>query len=78
MLEELQALARSRGVEFKKDLFEQDLRFIKAFMKATIGRSLWGNEGSARVMLKEDTQFQKAVTLFGEAEKMARAYTSLK
>jgi carboxyl-terminal processing protease len=78
MLEDLQAIARSRGVEFKKDLYEEDLRFIKAFTKATIARSLWGNEGSARVMLQEDTQFQKAVTLFGEAEKMARAYTSLK
>jgi carboxyl-terminal processing protease len=71
MLEEIQAIAKSKGIEFKKDLYEKDLRFIKVFAKAYIARGLWGNEGSARVMLREDAQFKKATGLFPEAEKIA-------
>jgi carboxyl-terminal processing protease len=72
MLEELQSLAKSKGVELNKELYEKDLKFIKALTKAYIGRSLFGNEGSARVMLDVDNQFQKAMTLFPEAEKIAK------
>lgn len=78
MLDELLALAKSKEVEFKKDLYEKDLKYIKAFTKAYIGRSLFGNEGSARTMLTVDMQFQKAVTLFPEAEKISKNLSSLK
>ncbi len=78
MLEQLLAIAKLNKVEFKKDLYEKDLRYIKAFTKAYIARSLWGNEGSARVMLNEDTQFKKAMTLFPEAEKIAKNLSSLR
>jgi carboxyl-terminal processing protease len=78
MLEEVRAVAEVKKVEFKQDQYEKDLHYIKAFTKAYIGRSLWGNEGSARVMLGEDNQFRKAMTLFPEAEKIARNITSLK
>jgi carboxyl-terminal processing protease len=78
MLEEVRAVAQAKKIEFKQDLYDKDLRYIKAFTKAYIGRSLWGNEGSARVMLAEDTQFRKAMTLFPEAEKIARNISSLK
>jgi carboxyl-terminal processing protease len=78
MLEELQVVAKARGVEFNKELYEKDLRYIKAFTKAFIARGLWGNEGSARVMLKEDSQFRKVLGLFPEAERLSRSLTSLK
>jgi carboxyl-terminal processing protease len=78
MLQEVLAVAHSKKVEFKQDLYDKDIRYIKAFTKAFIGRNVWGNEGSARVMLAEDTQFGKAMTLFPEAERMARNITSLK
>lgn len=78
MLEEFLALAKSKGVELREDLYEKDLRFIKAFTRAFIARSLWGNEGYARVMLQEDAQFKKAVTLFPEAARIARNLSSLK
>jgi carboxyl-terminal processing protease len=78
MLDGLLAIAKSKNIEFKKDQYEKDLRYVKALTKAFIGRNLWGNEGSARVMLAEDTQFIKAMTLFPEAEKIARNITSLK
>jgi carboxyl-terminal processing protease len=78
MLDNVLVIAKAKGVEFKQDLYEKDIRYIKAYAKAYIARSLWGNEGSARVMLAEDTQFKKAVTLFPEAEKIARNLSSLK
>jgi carboxyl-terminal processing protease len=78
MLDELLEIAESKGIELKKDLYEKDLKYIKAFTKAYIGRSLFGNEGSARVMLAVDNQFQKAMTLFPEAEKIAKNLSSLK
>jgi carboxyl-terminal processing protease len=78
MLEELQQIATSKKIEFKKELYEKDLRYIKAFAKAYIARSLWGNEGSSRVMMIEDGQFKKALSLFPEAEKMASEMSSLR
>lgn len=78
MLEEIQAIAKGKNIEFKQELYDKDLRYIKAFTKAFIGRHLWGNEGSTRVMLEEDVQFRKAMSLFPEAEKIARNLASQK
>lgn len=78
MLEGVLAIAKAKGIEFKMESYEKDLRYIKAFTKASIARSLWGNVGSARVMLQEDGQFKKAVSLFPEAERISKSLTSLK
>ncbi len=78
MLESVVGIAKTKGVEFKQESYEKDLRYIKAFTKATIARSIWGNVGSARVMLQEDNQFKKAISLFPEAEKISKSLTSLK
>ena len=55
----------------EKDL-EKDRPFIKTRLKATFARNFWGNEGWYPMMLQVDTQFQKALTLFPEAEKIAK------
>jgi hypothetical protein len=78
MLDELQSIAGARGVAMNEEQFKQDTRYIKAYTKAYIARGIWGNEGYARVMLEEDAQFAKALTLLPEAEKIAETYTSLK
>ena len=78
MVGEIQQVAEAKGVALNKEQFQEDLRYIKAYTKAYIARSLWGNEGYARVMLEEDTQFAKAVALVPEAEKIAKTFTSLK
>jgi carboxyl-terminal processing protease len=78
MLGDVRALAGQKKVEMNTEQYDKDLRFIKAFVKAFIARNIWGNEGSARVMLEEDAQFRKALNLFPEAEKIARGITSLK
>ncbi len=78
MLDQIVELGKQKKVEFKKDLYEKDLHYIKAFAKAYIARSIWGNEGSSRVILLEDNQFTKAMTLFPEAERIARNLSSLR
>jgi carboxyl-terminal processing protease len=78
MVDGLLKVAEAKGIVFKQDQYDTDLRYIKAFTKALVARSLWGNEGSARVMLLEDKQFQKAMELFPEADRISKNITSLK
>jgi carboxyl-terminal processing protease len=63
--------AKGKGVEFKKDEYEKDVQVIKAIIKAWIARNIWGNEGWFQVRLTVDNQFQKALTLFPEAARIA-------
>jgi hypothetical protein len=65
-------------VTFKQEERDKDLHFIRAFTKAFIARSLWGNEGSSRVMLREDGQFRKALELFPETDRILSNLSSLK
>jgi hypothetical protein len=50
------------------------MTYIRTRIKAQIARSLYANEGWYSVMRAEDNQFQKALTLFPEAEKIARLH----
>jgi carboxyl-terminal processing protease len=78
ILNQLRSLASAKDVEFKKDLYDKDLPFIKAFFKAYLGKRVWGNEGFVRSMLAVDTQFDAAMELFPEAEKISKSLSSLK
>lgn len=78
MLESINSIAQAKGIEFKQEAYDKDIRFIKLLSKATLARGLWGNTGSAQVTLSEDNQFQKAMSLFPEAEKIAKSLTSIK
>lgn len=78
MMDEVLEIAKAKKVEFKQDQFNKDERYVKAFAKAFIGRNLFGNEGSSRVMLLEDNQFNKAMSVWPEAEKIAKSMSSLK
>jgi carboxyl-terminal processing protease len=71
MLEDLQAIGTAKGVVLRKDQYEKDLPYIRAFAGAFIARSLWRNEGYSRVMLGQDVQFARAVKALPEAEKIA-------
>ena len=71
MLKEFSAVAQKKGVIVDKDLFEKDQKYIMSRIKAEIARDLFGNEGWYMVMRAEDVQFQKALILFPEAEKIA-------
>ncbi len=78
MLESINAIAKSKGIEFKQEAYEKDLRFVKLLAKATIARAVFGNSGSSRVTLGDDNQFKKAISLFPEAEKIAKSLTSIR
>lgn len=71
MMEEMIALAKAKGIEFNKEQYEKDLRRIRNVQKAFIARNLYGVEGRSHILLNEDVQFQKAITLFPEADKIA-------
>jgi carboxyl-terminal processing protease len=71
LLSLIQDIAKKKDIEFNKEQYEKDVNFIKALAKAQLGRTIWGNEGSYPVIHKEDDQFQKAIKLFPEAEKIA-------
>jgi carboxyl-terminal processing protease len=78
MLDQVQKLGVEKGIEVKADQYEKDVRYIRALLKAYIGRNLFGNEGYARVMLREDAQFAKAYALFPEAERLSQTISSVK
>ena len=40
-------------------------------IKSILARDIWGNNGSMAVFLATDRQFEKAMQLFPEAEKLA-------
>lgn len=71
VLSEFKDFVASKGVEINEKDYEQDRSYIVARLKATIAQTLFGFEGWIAVMLDVDAQFQKALTLFPEAEKIA-------
>jgi len=58
-------------VKMNEEQFQKDQTYIKTQIKARIARNIWGNEGYFPVLLTEDVQFQKALTLFPEAQRIA-------
>jgi carboxyl-terminal processing protease len=71
VLNEFIAFAESKGVTVNKDDLKKDDVFVRAMLKATIARSLWNSDAWFQILLETDKQFQKALTLFPEAEKIA-------
>lgn len=71
MLNDLKSLASTKGVVFNEEQWDKDLDFITTTIKSIIARDIWGNNGSMAVWLVTDRQFQKAMELFPEAEKLA-------
>lgn len=78
MMADFLHLAGEKGVELNKELFDKDRKYVEAYIRANLGRRLWGPEGTSRVMLGVDSQFQESLALFPEAEKISRDLSSLK
>ncbi len=66
------AFTKEKKVEFVENDFNKDKDYLQARLKAYIARNFWGNEGWYPVLLTVDNQIQKALSLFPEAEKIAR------
>ncbi len=71
MLSDFQALAASKGVAFNDEQWQRDKTYIKTSIKSILARDIWGNNGSMAVFLTTDNQFEKAMQLFPEAERLA-------
>lgn len=71
MLDDFKSLAASKNISFNDEQYNRDLDFITTSIKSIIARDIWGNNGSMAVWLATDKQFEKAMTLFPEAEKLA-------
>jgi carboxyl-terminal processing protease len=72
MLDEFMKFVATKGVTVDKKEEEKDIVFIKARLKGEIANVFFGFEGLVSVMLDVDPQIQKALTLFPEAEKIAK------
>ena len=72
MMKDFRASLQKSDVKIDEKEYETDFAYLKLRFKATIARSFWGNEGWYPLMLTVDGQFQKALTLFPEAEKIAK------
>ncbi len=72
MMDEFLELAKSKKIDFNSEEFMKDENYIKAYIKAQIGRNIFGNEGYYPILLQEDNQFVKAISLFKEAENLSK------
>lgn len=72
MLSDFVKFVGAKGITVDKKDLDKDLVFVKARLKGEIANVLFGFEGLVSVMLDVDPQIQKALTLFPEAEKIAR------
>ncbi|MCX8010573.1 MAG: S41 family peptidase, partial [Ignavibacteria bacterium] len=72
MLNQFIEYAKQKKLEFVKEDFEKDKEYIRARLKAQVARSFWRNDGWYPILLEQDNQFLKALSLFPEAEKLAK------
>lgn len=65
------AFAKTLKVKFNLKEFNIDKNFIKARLKAQIARNFWKNKGWYTVLLNQDKEIQKSLSLFKEASDLA-------
>ncbi len=62
---------KKKKIEIKDDQYARDRDILFMVMRGQIARALWGYEGQFAVVLERDQQFQKGLTLFDEASRIA-------
>lgn len=72
MIQSLISRAEKQGVPFRPNQFKASEQQIRRYLKAFIGRSLWGEEGFYPVLNLGDAVYLRALSLFDEAETLAR------
>ncbi len=71
IVNDFKKLCLSKDVEFDEKDFANDIVYIKLRLKAEIARRLWDNDGYYFVLMSKDNQFQKALTEFKAAKRLA-------
>ncbi len=69
-LESLVALGKQNGVPFDEVNFKRSKSMIKNYLKAYIGRSLWGNDGFFPIVNQQNEILVRALSLKNEAGKL--------
>ena len=72
VMNEFTAFVKAEGVKLDDAELQKDEKFVKTMLKASIAHSLWGSDARFFILLETDKQFQRALSLFPEAEKIAR------
>jgi carboxyl-terminal processing protease len=72
LMAEFRKFIETKEVKIDEKEYAKDLDFLKARLKAQIAQMIFGLEGYIGVMVGVDNQIQKALTLFPEAEKIAK------
>lgn len=73
MFENFVKMSEAKGIKIDRSALARDTPLLKNRIKARIARSIWGNNEFYQVALQDDKQYQKALTLFPEAQKIAAA-----
>lgn len=76
MVGEILDLAKEKKVEIKMEEFNVDKAWLMTQLRAEIGGRLFGSDLRYKIYLETDKQFQRAISLIGEAAKMAAANSS--
>jgi len=71
MLKDLVDLAAKSGVKYNDVQYKRSKDLIKNHVKAYIARSVWGNKGFYPIYNLKDEIYEKGLTEFGEAAKIA-------
>jgi len=72
MLKHFIEYAKTKEVTYNEEEYNKDKEYIASRLKAQIARNYWKNEGWYSVLLNEDDQLNKALTLFNEAKELAK------
>ncbi len=71
-LAEFKKLAEAKGVKWNDAEYEIDKEYIKTAIKAVVANINWDRSAQSVIFTKVDKQLQKAMNLFGEAQKIAK------
>ncbi len=72
LMAEFKKFIESKDIKIDEKEYAKDLNFLKARLKAQLAQMLYGFEAYVTIMIDYDNQIQKALTLFPEAEKIAK------
>ena len=72
LMKELYKQVKTKEIKIDEKEYTKNIDFLKARLKAEIAQMIFGFEGKISVLVDVDNQVQKALTLFPEAEKIAK------
>ncbi len=70
MLAEVVKMGEESKVKVNEMGFEKSKKFLKNQIKALIAKTFWQNEGLFKILESDDEVLQKALQVFGEAQKL--------